>query len=169
MPYDDQTELFYLVDKNDKVLGFTARKQAHKDRSKIHRSVDVVATNSSKQILLQKRSKHKDTFPGFWTISASGHVTYGQTYEQAAKREIEEELGIHPPLRYVAKELYDMGIEQEYSTIYSTSIEETPTNFDKTEIDEVRWVDIDSLAEFLKIEDVTPGCRGVLKTLGYVD
>ena len=112
MPYDDQTELFYLVDKNDKVLGFTARKQAHKDRSKIHRSVDVVATNSSKQILLQKRSKHKDTFPGFWTISASGHVTYGQTYEQAAKREIEEELGIHPPLRYVAKELYDMGINR---------------------------------------------------------
>ncbi len=169
MPYDDQTELFYLVDKNDKVLGSIARQQAHNDRTKIHRSVYVVVTNSSKQILLQKRSKRKDTFPGFWAMSVGGHVTYGQTYEQAVEREIKEELGITPPLKYVTKEFYDTGLEQEYSAIYSTDMEETPTGYDRTEVDEVKWVDIDSLAEFLKNEDVTPGCRNVLKTVGFTN
>ena len=56
MPHDDQEERFYLVDKNDKVLGSVARKNAHKDKTKIHRAVCVVVTNSFDQILLHVKS-----------------------------------------------------------------------------------------------------------------
>jgi len=169
MPYDDQTELFYLVDKNDKILGSIARKQAHKDKTKIHRAVYVVVTNSKNQILLQKRSQHKDTNPGYWAMSVGGHVTHGQTYKQAVQREIKEELGISPPLTFIAKELYDLGTEQEYSYIYDAAIEKTPTNFDKTEVTQVKWVNIKDLPEFIKKENVTPGCKCVLKTIGYIN
>lgn len=169
MPYDDLTELFYLVDKNDQVLGSVTREEAHKNRAKIHRAVNILATNSSNQILLQKRSKHKDTYPGYWTISASGHVTYGQTYDQAAKREFKEELGINPPsLKFVFKKLYDLGAEQEYLSIYTTKLNDTPTNFDKTEVDQVRWVDIKSLPEFIKREKVAPVAIITLKTIEYI-
>ena len=116
----------------------------------------------------QKRSQHKDTNPEYWAESVGGHVTYGQTYKQAAQREIKEELGISPPLKFVTKELYKLDIEREYITIYSAKIEKTPINFDKTEITQVRWVDIKNLKEFIKKEKVTQGCKDVLKTIGYI-
>lgn len=58
------------------------------------------------QIVLQRRSAEKDTFPGCWDASAAGHWRRGETAEEAA-REIEEELGIAIPfsrLRYVGRE-----------------------------------------------------------------
>ncbi len=79
MPHDNQEELFTHVDSNDNVLGSVTRRQAHQDPTLIHRAVDVLVFNDQNEILLQKRSHHKDTNPGTWTISASGHVTYPQT------------------------------------------------------------------------------------------
>lgn len=45
-------------------------------------------------MLLQKRSKNKDSHPGLWDISAAGHVDSGETPLEAAVREVEEEIGI---------------------------------------------------------------------------
>ncbi|MBT4124186.1 MAG: NUDIX domain-containing protein [Candidatus Pacebacteria bacterium] len=168
MPYDNQSELFYLVDEQDKVLGSVSRKKAHQDRSKIHRSIGIVLTNSLNQVLLQKRSEHKDTYPEFWTLSASGHVTYGQTYKQAAEREVEEELGIKTSLEFVSKKLQTYVDEQEYSAIFSGVIEEKPSKFDRTEVSKVEWVDIDKLLEFIKNHDVSPCCIETLKIIGYL-
>ena len=168
MPHDDLTELFYLVDKDDKVLGSISRREAHSDSTKIHRAVYVVATNSKNQLLLQHRSKHKDMFPGYWTVSASGHVTYGETYEEAAVRELKEELGVESSLALVTKELIQYGQETEYSAIYQTQIDVVSIRFDPTEVSEVKWVDLDKLSKFVETEAVTPGGTKVLKTLGYI-
>lgn len=91
---DDQKELFVVVDKNDQVIGYQPREKCHGDKSLIHRVVGVVITNSKGEILLQKRSQTKDFYPGFYTLAATGHLTKGENYRQAAQREIEEELGV---------------------------------------------------------------------------
>jgi len=167
MPLDDQVELFYLVDESDKVLGSISRKKAHQDKTKIHRGVDIIITNQKNQLLLQKRSQHKDTNPGYWTVSASGHVSYGESYKQAALRETKEELGITPQLIYFSKALIHMPIETEYFAIYKAKINFTPKNFDKDEIDELTWVDIRSLSDFVKKNNITPGAQKVLKLLKF--
>jgi nicotinamide-nucleotide adenylyltransferase len=63
----------------------------------------VVSITPKKQILylIQKRSKSKKTLPDYFTDSASGHVVYKKNLElrdieEEAKRELEEEFGIHP-------------------------------------------------------------------------
>jgi nicotinamide-nucleotide adenylyltransferase len=63
----------------------------------------VVSITPKKQVLylVQKRSKSKKTFPEYFTDSASGHVLYKKNLklrdiEEEAKRELEEEFGIHP-------------------------------------------------------------------------
>ena len=47
-----------------------------------------------RQILLQKRSEQKDSFPGCYDISSAGHIPAGDNYGQSAVRELKEELGI---------------------------------------------------------------------------
>ncbi len=59
-----------------------------------HRSVHVWIRNSKGELLLQKRSANKQTFPGLWDISAAGHVSAGDSSRNAAIREVSEELGI---------------------------------------------------------------------------
>ncbi|MBU1085201.1 NUDIX domain-containing protein [Patescibacteria group bacterium] len=169
MPLDDKLELFYWVDKNDKVLGSVKRGRAHQNREIIHRSVFIVVIDLKNRILLQKRSKYKNMLPEYWTVSASGHVTYGESYKQAAKKEIKEELGIDLDLRLIGKKLFDTGIEQEYSVIYKAQFKKGEVKFDKTEISEVKWVKIKNLREFVKKNKITPACKKVLIFMGLMD
>jgi len=91
---DNQDELFVVVDKNDKVVGYRTRKECHQNKTLIHRSVGMVISNAKGEILLQKRSLTKDLYPGFYSSSCSGHLKKGEDYQKAAEREIKEELGV---------------------------------------------------------------------------
>ena len=46
------------------------------------------------QILLQKRSQNKDSFPGKFDTSSAGHIQAGDEPLESALRELKEELGI---------------------------------------------------------------------------
>ena len=87
-------ELFDVVDEEDKVIGQASRTQCH-ENNLIHRSVMFFVFDSEKRVLITKRTQNKDFFPGYFSIVLGGHVRSGESYEEAASREIEEELGIH--------------------------------------------------------------------------
>ena len=60
----------------------------------ISRLVAILLFNSKGELFLQLRSKEKRVYPNTWTASASGKVDHNESYEQAAKRELKEELDI---------------------------------------------------------------------------
>ncbi len=63
----------------------------------------MLVYNRMGQIYLQKRSLAKDTSPGCWASSCSGHVDAGESYDRAAQRELAEEIGVTvatPPDRW---------------------------------------------------------------------
>ena len=168
MPIDQPNELFHLVDKNDNRLGFVSRRQAHSDPSKIHRSICVIVTNSKKQVLFQKRSQSKDTFPGFWTLSATGHVVFGETYLKAAQRELLEELGIKSELKFIKKIILYLPSETEFCSIYKTAISGDKINHDRDEITATLWVKLSQLPVFVKKNPVTPDALQILRSLNYL-
>ncbi|MBR5523200.1 MAG: NUDIX domain-containing protein, partial [Akkermansia sp.] len=86
-------ELFDVVDEQDRVLRQATRKEVH-DGALLHRAVHVLVFNKNHDCLLQKRSLLKDRHPGVWDSSAAGHLDAGESYEDAARRELKEELGI---------------------------------------------------------------------------
>ncbi len=86
-------EIFDVVNERDEVIGQMPRPQVHREGHK-HRSVHVLVFNTRGDIFLQKRSMTKDTFPGAWDSSASGHVDRGEDYDACAVRELREELGL---------------------------------------------------------------------------
>jgi isopentenyl-diphosphate delta-isomerase type 1 len=86
-------ELFDVVDEDDKVIGKASRKDCH-ENGLIHRSVMIFVFDSKGRVLVTKRTQNKDFFPGYYSIVLGGHVHSGESYEEAASREIEEEIGI---------------------------------------------------------------------------
>lgn len=86
-------EIFDLVDEHDGVIGQRTRAEVHRLGLR-HRAVHVLVFNRRGEVFLQKRSMHKDTFPGAWDSSASGHLDTGEDYDACAIRELREEIGL---------------------------------------------------------------------------
>src|SRR5689334_6281393 len=94
-------EYFDVVDASDKVIGREKRSEVHR-RKLHHRAVHVLVLDPAGRVFLQKRSATKDTFPGAWDSSSSGHLSSGEDYDACAIRELEEEIGLQvdvPPER----------------------------------------------------------------------
>ncbi len=86
-------EIFDVVDANDSVTGTATRGEVHA-QGLMHRAAHVFVFNKHGDLLLQKRSRLKDTCPGLWDSSVSGHLDSGEDYPAAAVRELAEEMGI---------------------------------------------------------------------------
>jgi isopentenyl-diphosphate delta-isomerase type 1 len=86
-------EIFDVCNERDEVIGQNTRGEVHRLGLR-HRAVHVLVFNSRGEVFLQKRSMTKDTFPGSWDSSASGHLDAGEDYDACAVREMREELGI---------------------------------------------------------------------------
>ena len=169
MPKDRESELFYRVDEKDNVLGFITRKEAHRNREIIHRSVYVLVRNIQGQLLFQKRSPNKDTYPGHWALGVAGHVTYGQTYEEAAVREVQEELGEKVEVKPILITIMEMPSETEYCAIFeSGTLNKSTFNHDADEVSETMWVDSNKIKDFTDKNVTTPDTLIVLKMLGYI-
>lgn len=89
-------EIFDVVDDRDRVIGRQTRREVH-HRGLKHRAVHVLVFNQRGELFLQKRSFKKDTFPGAWDSSASGHLDAGENYDTCAVRELREEIGLVVP------------------------------------------------------------------------
>ncbi|OGE77553.1 hypothetical protein A3J19_04070, partial [Candidatus Daviesbacteria bacterium RIFCSPLOWO2_02_FULL_41_8] len=138
---DNQDELFVVVDKSDKIIGYRTRYDCHHNKQLIHRTIGVVIFNDKEEILLQKRSKNKDTNPSLYTLAVAGHVDKGETYKQTAQRELLEELGISSPLFKKKKFIVKTDIETEMNCIF-TATYNGPFSPNKQETDGVKFVTI---------------------------
>jgi isopentenyl-diphosphate delta-isomerase len=86
-------EWFDVVNDRDEVTGQATRKEVHA-RKLWHRAVHAIAFGGDGRVFLQKRSMLKDSSPGKWDASCSGHLNSGEDYEAAVVRELEEEIGL---------------------------------------------------------------------------
>ena len=162
---DNQNELFVVVDKDDNIIDYRTRKECHSDKNLIHRSTGVIIVNSKGEFLLQKRSQTKDLYPGYFTISCAGHVKKDESYEDAAKREMLEEIGIRVPLKFISKQLLELPVETEFDALFTAEYD-GKLNINKEEVESVEFVDPTSI---LDIKDkLTPYAILGFKRLGII-
>jgi isopentenyldiphosphate isomerase len=93
---DEGDEQVDLIDEQDRVIGRAGRRQVRR-ANLLHRGVGVVCRNSAGQIYVHRRTDSKDVFPGMYDASVGGVVASGERYQDAARRELAEELGIVGP------------------------------------------------------------------------
>ena len=136
-----------------------------KERTLVHRDGDLHGTShvwlvryrpstGSADVLLQKRSADKDSFPGYYDISSAGHIPAGQDFLESAVRELKEELGVEAApedlhflfthLGYHEQEFYGKLFKNhEYSRVYLYECDRPEGEFwiQKSEVESVRWMD----------------------------
>lgn len=95
-------DIFDIVDERDQVIGQERRSVIHAEK-RLHRAIHILLRNDAGQFFLQKRAPSKDKNPNRWDSSCSGHVDAGEVYDQAAVRELEEELGVRVPINELEK------------------------------------------------------------------
>jgi isopentenyldiphosphate isomerase len=132
-------EILEIVDQTGITIGTALRSEIHGNPSLLHKVVHVLVFNEEGELLLQKRSLNKDVAPGRWDTSVGGHIPNGEDLLIAAKREMEEELGIMTDdLTFLYTYIHSNSYESELVFTYSC-IHNGPFNFNKEEIDEIRF------------------------------
>lgn len=140
-----------------------------KERSAVHRDGDwhgtahiwLVRQNGGKtEVLLQKRSSRKETFPGCYDASCAGHLSAGDSFVEGALRELEEELGLEAK----EEDLYPAGIypcqvddyfggvhvlDREISALflYEKPVREEELTLQEEEVEGVCWIAFERLKE----------------------
>lgn len=154
-------EYFDIVDENGEPTGEkVSRETAHREGIR-HRTAHVWIVRKKDRgydILLQKRSMDKDSFPGLYDTSSAGHIPAGDEPLDSALRELKEELGIQAEasqLAYAgmfhgqyAKEFHgrifrDNEIVRVY--VYQEPVDINQLSLQKSELDEVRWFCLDEV------------------------
>lgn len=102
-----------VVDENDVVVGRVPRSVMRRERLR-HRAVFVLVRNPVGDVLVHRRSELKDVWPGWWDIAIGGVVASGETYDEAARRELREEAGIKGKPEFVRSGVYE---DQEVSLV----------------------------------------------------
>jgi len=149
-------EMLEVTDQEGNVVGLLPRGQIHEQKL-FHKAVHIFLFNPEGQIYLQKRSRLKDENPGKWDSSASGHVSPGEPYPVAARRELKEELGLLCGLSEVGRLSASPETSYEYVVLFKGTTRKIPKP-NPLEIEEGRFVDPAELEEWLakRPEDFTP-------------
>jgi 16S rRNA (adenine1518-N6/adenine1519-N6)-dimethyltransferase len=111
------SETFPIVDKNDRILGYASRSEVH-GNNLLHRAVHILIFNEAGDVYLQQRSRWKDRHPLKWDSSAAGHVAARESYDETARRELKEELGVSVPLQKISKLPAAPCIDHEFIWLY---------------------------------------------------
>ncbi len=88
------TEFVVLVDEKNNPIGTAPKDTVHTTDTPLHRGFSLFLFNAKKELLVTKRSKTKKTFPGVWTNTVCGHPAVGESVIDAAKRRLNDELGL---------------------------------------------------------------------------
>ncbi|MBP3789242.1 MAG: NUDIX domain-containing protein [Prevotella sp.] len=136
---DNSEELFPIVDEQGRTLGRITRGEAHNGSRTLHPVVHLHLFNSRGELYLQRRPLWKDIQPGRWDTACGGHMAYGETPEQALRREVSEELGItdYTPIA-LGHYVFDSKRERELVYVNKTVYDGTVTP-SKEELDGGRF------------------------------
>ncbi len=155
MVHDEPWQVF--AENGTAIAGFSAhREEFDRDASLIVGASHIWLWRrgaSEIEVLLQKRAATKKTWPGYYDISAAGHIDAGESPIESAVRETKEELGVEID---ADKLLYLFSLRTPLATseidhIYVYEVDDVfAPKFHDGEVESVEWLSLNDLRERLK-------------------
>lgn len=156
-------EYIDILNSDGTSTGKTCLKSEIHTKGYFHNTAHVWYYNANSEILLAQRSASKTIYPLLWDISVAGHVDSGETIEEAAIRETQEEIGFRISLNDLKKigiydcfQSYPNGIiDNEFHHTFIARINCEVKDFivDTEEVGQVKFVSIAQFRELLKNSD----------------
>ena len=152
-------EIFDVVDEKGNPTGETVERNTAHEKGIRHRTAHIWIArrvDGRWQVLLQKRSVTKDSFPGRYDTSSAGHIRAGEEPRISAVRELKEELGIDAkpehlkfagtfPVKY-EKEFHNKMFKDNeiaFVYVYLESVDISQVKVQEEELECVEWFDMD--------------------------
>lgn len=155
-------EMLDVLDANGNKTGIAKSKNELYKTGEWFRSVHIWIINDKGEILLQKRSPKKSTFPNMWAVSVSGHVESGEESMDTVIREIKEELHLdvkEEQCKYLftikRENIFENCINRVFDDIYllRLNLDVKNTKLQKSELCEIKYFEYESLKESLQSKD----------------
>jgi len=142
-----------LVDEFDNEVGTMEKMEAHR-KGVLHRAFSVLLFNSNGELLLQKRAKNKYHSGGLWTNTCCSHPLPQESIPQAARRRLNEEMGIDVVPTFAFKFIYKTDLDQkliehEYDHVYIGLFDGIPA-INEGEVEEWKFMNLNSLRKDMK-------------------
>ncbi len=148
----EEKELLEVVTEDGMPTGEILPRNEIHEKNLLHNEIVVFIINSKNQLLLQKRSANKKSSPNCWGSSCAGHVDVSETLEEAALRELSEELGIRIEKeelkilvnkKLVLREKKDSNVRTWY--YIKKDFDLSDFMIQKEELSEIRWFSLDEV------------------------
>ena len=142
-------EFLDVVDDNDNVVKKAPFDEVYKKKLP-HRIIHILIFNSKGEMALQLRSAKKSFAPLHWSTAVGGHVQSGETYQQAALREFQEELGTTAELEFAFNDFYEneSGLKKFIATFKADY--EGPFKINAEEVEKIEFFSMEKISEMIK-------------------
>ncbi|MFD0312029.1 NUDIX domain-containing protein [Streptomyces sp. NPDC059517] len=130
-------EILDVVDEHDEVVGRARRGDVYA-RGMRHRCAFIEVRDAQGRLFVHRRTSTKLVFPSLYDMFVGGVVGAGESYDEAALREAEEELGVTGLARptFLFKFLYEDGAGKSWwSAVYEVRCEVAV----RPQVEEVAW------------------------------
>lgn len=153
-----------VVDEENRIVGSAPRSVVRRENA-LHRGTAILCRNSRGAYYLHRRTDSKDVFPGMYDLFAGGMLRAGESYEENARRELEEELGVRgvePRLLFVER----VEGPQNRSFVATYLVEtDGPMRHQASEVAWGAFVDEEDLLEFASTEPFVPDALTLMQRL----
>jgi 8-oxo-dGTP pyrophosphatase MutT (NUDIX family) len=156
----DREELIEVVDDYDVVVDVVPRSVVREQNLR-HRTAFVVVRSSAGEILAHRRAATKRIAPGMWDLGFGGGVVPGESYEEAAARELAEETGVTAPLTFLADYVYDGEDSRERGQLFE-AVSDGPFVHPPDEVDATAFVAPGDLDAFAATHPLCPAAIDVM-------
>lgn len=164
-----EQEQIWQVDEHDTPIGPVGRDDSRRQGLR-YRMVRVSVEEPGGLILIQKRAAAKKSYPNCWDTAAGGNSNYPETYEQAARRELSEEIGlVTDDLEEVAY-FYGEHVDPQgakmnrFTKVYRAVVpKDTQFTLQESEVSETKWVTRQELLKIAETGNVTDGLQQTIQ------
>ncbi len=145
------SEFFDLYDINRNRTGKTLERGTKVPAGYYRLVVHVCVFGSDGRLLIQKRQPFKNGWSGMWDLTAGGSALAGDSSQQAASRELKEEIGLDYDLTGVRPAMtiyFDGGFNDIYTINLDVDLDSL--KLQETEVEQVKWATEEEILEMLR-------------------